>query len=76
MQSPSECTVRHYLIDPRQIHHLRFIIEAYPGIGVVSTIDSGLGLVSIAIAPGCERDIALILEAERETLLLRETDVH
>ncbi len=60
-----------YLIDRRQIHYLRFIIEAYPGMAVVSTVDSALGLVSLAIAPGCEPDIVRILEAERKTLNLR-----
>ncbi|MEN6438387.1 MAG: DUF4911 domain-containing protein [Syntrophobacter sp.] len=69
---PDNCIVRQYLIDPYQIHYLRFIIEAYPGIGVVSTVDSALGLVSIAMAPGCETDVAEILEAERENLGLRD----
>ncbi len=61
-----------YLIDRRQVHLLRFIIEAYPGMAVVSTIDSALGLVALAIAPGCEPDVLRILEAEREALKLRE----
>jgi len=67
---PVACTVRNYLIDPHQIHYLRFIIEAYPGMAVVSTVDPELGLVSIAVAPGCESDILRVLEAERETLKL------
>ncbi|MGO9020777.1 MAG: DUF4911 domain-containing protein [Syntrophobacteraceae bacterium] len=71
---PEECSVRNYLIDPYQIHYLRFIIEAYPGMAVVSTVDSKLGLVSLAVAPGCESDIRQILEAERETLKLTEVD--
>lgn len=75
MQIPIEqCSVRNYLIDPYQIHYLRFIIEAYPGMAVVSTVDSKLGLVSLAIAPGCEPDILRILEAERKTLKL--SDAH
>ena len=73
---PEECSVRNYLIDPCQIHYLRFIIEAYPGMAVVSTVDSKLGLVSIALAPGCESDILQILEAERETLKLSEVDLN
>ncbi len=73
MQNPlQECTVRSYLIAPYQIHYLRFIIEAYPGMAVVSTLDSALGLVSIAIAPGCEPDVLRILEAERDILKLHE----
>ncbi len=69
---PKKCIIRKYLIDPRQIHYLRFIIEAYPGIGVVSTLDPGLGLVTIAIAPGCEPEVNTVLDAERENLHLRE----
>ena len=69
---PEQCTVRTYLIDPHQIHYLRFIVEAYDGLGVVSTIDPALGLVSISIAPGCEADMNQILEAERSNLMLRE----
>ena len=72
---PEECSVRNYLIDPYQIHYLRFIIEAYSGMAVVSTVDATLGLVSIALAPGCESDILQILEAERETLKLSEVDL-
>ncbi len=72
MQNPPEqCIQRTFLIDPYQIHYLRFIIEAYEGVGVVSTIDPSLGLVSISIAPGCEADIFQILEAERENLKLK-----
>ncbi|MFZ2448493.1 MAG: DUF4911 domain-containing protein [Syntrophobacteraceae bacterium] len=73
-QPPKRCLVRHYLIDPYEIHYLRFIVEAYPGIGVVSTTDPALGLVSIAIAPGCESVVSEILDAEREHLKLREVD--
>lgn len=73
MTTPAiSCTVRNCIIDPHEIHYLRFIVEAYEGIGVVSTIDSALGLVSIAIAPGCEADLAAILLSERDNLKLRE----
>jgi len=73
---PAECSQRKYVIDPRQIHYLRFIIEAYPGMAVVSTVDSTLGLISIAVAPGCESDILDILEAERDALGLIEEETN
>jgi len=69
---PDECSAHNYVIDPCRIHYLRSIIEAYPGMAVVSTVDPAMGLVSIAIAPGCEQDILHILEAEREILKLSE----
>lgn len=74
LNPPVECSVHKYFINPSQIHFLRFIIEAYPGMAVVSTVDSRLGLVSIAVAPGCESDILQILEGERNTLGLTEAD--
>lgn len=73
-QSPDNCLIRYFLVDPYQIHYLRFIIEAYPGIGVVSTVDPALGLVSIAVAPGSESILVEVLDAERENLKLREID--
>jgi hypothetical protein len=68
---PEECTVRNYVIDPHQIHYLRFIVEAYEGLGVVSTVDSAMGHVTISVPPGCESEIDKILQAERDILKLR-----
>jgi len=68
---PSETRVRNLLIAPREIHYLRFILEAYPGVAVVSTIDPQLGLVRLNIAPGCEEEVEAVLEAEKERLHLR-----
>jgi len=68
---PKECTVEHYIIAPSEIHFLRFTLEAYEGIGVVTTLDPKLGLIRLSIAPGCEEVVRLILEAEGERLRLR-----
>ena len=69
---PEQCCYRYLLIEPTEIHFLRFLIDAYEGIGVVSTLDSALGLVQIATAPGCEEDIAQILDSERHILKPRD----
>ena len=68
---PQNCAVRHILISPSEIHYLRFIIEAYEGIGVVTTLDSKLGLLQLSIARGCEEEMDRILEAEGAALLMR-----
>ena len=67
----SECVIRHFIIAPSEIHLLRFILEAYEGIGMVTTIQAELGLVRLSIAPGCEDDVDLILEHEKDRLQLR-----
>ena len=68
---PKESSTRLILVTPSEIHFLRFVIEAYEGLGVVTTLDPGLGLVRISIAPGCERDIDGILQAEGSRLGMR-----
>ena len=68
---PKETIIKDIIISPREIHFLRFIIEAYEGIGVVSTLDARLGLVRLSIAPGCEKEVDLILEAEKDHLQIR-----
>jgi hypothetical protein len=68
---PQNCTIRHAIIRPREVYYLRFILEAYEGIAVLSTINAQLGLIQLRIAPGCERDVERILEADRERLQLR-----
>ena len=43
-----------YRVDRRDISFLRFILEAYDGMAVVTTRDAAQGIVGITIAPGCE----------------------
>lgn len=70
-KQPSECSKKHFIILPPRIHILRFILEAYEGIGLVTTLDAKLGLIELRIAPGCEEEVAQILSAEAEDLHLR-----
>lgn len=40
-------------MDRREIGFFRFLLEAYEGIGVLSTLDRDRGLVMVRVAPGC-----------------------
>ncbi len=70
-ECPKNCTQYRAIIDPRQIHYLRFILEAYEGLALVSTLDQKLGLVLLSIAPGCEEDVLSILQSESASLGFR-----
>jgi hypothetical protein len=49
-----QTTRRCYQVDRRRISFVKFILEAYDNVAVVSTVDARRGLVQIRIAPGCE----------------------
>ena len=66
--APDRCLVRHVLVYPEAIHLLRFILEAYEGIAVATTLDPGLGLIRLSIAPGCEDEVEEVLSFEKDRL--------
>jgi len=71
---PQHCTLRYLVIRPREIHYLRFLLEAYEGMAIVTTLQPQLGLVRLSIAPGCEPDIESLLRSERDQLGLSRID--
>ncbi|MCB2145849.1 MAG: DUF4911 domain-containing protein [Deltaproteobacteria bacterium] len=49
-----ETTKRCYRVDRRQISFVKFILEAYDNMAVMSTLDPRQAVVQVTIAPGCE----------------------
>lgn len=43
-----------YQVDKSKISYIRWIVESYDGMAIVSTIDSVHGIIELKIAPGCE----------------------
>ncbi|WP_319525174.1 DUF4911 domain-containing protein [uncultured Desulfosarcina sp.] len=46
---------RCYQVDRSRSSFVKFILEAYDNVAVLSTVDARSGLVQIRIAPGCEK---------------------
>lgn len=61
MPGPSRVWI--YRIDPRQIHYLQFILEAYEGVATLTTLDAREGRVQLAVPPGGEADARRVMEA-------------
>ncbi|WP_211334766.1 DUF4911 domain-containing protein [Desulfosoma caldarium] len=69
--SMDRCRVFGVWMEPRNIHLLTSIIEAYEGLGVVTTEDPRLAHVRIAVAPGCEAELMTVLDHEKQRLGIR-----
>ncbi len=64
-------TVTKYLrIDRREIAFLKFIIEAYDGIAMVTTVDPLAGIVTLSIAPGCEAEVEMVLQDLKKDVMM------
>ena len=63
-------TKQHYRVDRREIAFLKFILEAYDGIGIIKTRDPARGVISIHIAPGCQKQVTEILQYLKKDILI------
>ncbi|MFP4348171.1 MAG: DUF4911 domain-containing protein [Desulfococcaceae bacterium] len=65
---------QYYRVDRRKIHFLKFILEGYDGVALLSTIDSRLGIVRVCIPPGCEEEVKEILRDVAETVRIEPVE--
>lgn len=63
-----------YRVDRRQISFIRFIFEAYEGVAVVTTLDPAAGLISLAMAPGCEKMARDVMDDLSQSILIEPVD--
>lgn len=59
-----------YRVDRREIAYLKFILEAYDGLAVVSTVDAAAGILVLRISPGCEPDVEIILRDLKRDIMM------
>jgi len=52
---------RFFKVAHRDMVFLKFILEAYEGMNVMSTVDNGAGIIRIAVMPGFVDDMDALL---------------
>ena len=55
-------TCRYFKVNRRDMVYLKFVLEAYEGMNVMSTVDNAAGIIRILIMPGFEEDMAGLLD--------------
>ena len=71
----AETIKKRYRVDRRKIAFIRFIIEAYDGHAIVTTLDAGTGLIEFQIAPGCEQDVETILQDLKREIMMEKAQL-
>lgn len=66
-----EAQYRRYRVDRRQIAFLKFIIESYDNLALVSTLDAGAGIVQLQVPPGCEDTLRELLTDLGSTMIIQ-----
>ncbi len=61
---------RYFKVFHRDMVYLKFILEAYEGMNVMSTVDNREGIIRIAIMPGFVEDMdELLVELGRQVMM-------
>jgi len=61
---------RYFKVRHRDMVYLKFILEAYEGMNVMSTVDNAAGIIRIAIMEGFEADMdGLLAELGRQVAM-------
>ena len=55
-------------ITTRKIAFLKFILEGYGGLAVLTTINRDLGLISLHYFPGCKDELLLLLKSLQDDI--------
>lgn len=53
--------LRYFRVMRRDMVYLKFILEAYEGMNIMSTVDNKAGIIKIGIMPGFETDMDELL---------------
>ena len=68
----AETIKQRYRVDRREIAFIRYIVEAYDGLAIVTTLDPDTGLIEFQIAPGCEQDVETILQDLKQDIMMEK----
>ncbi|MDY6990230.1 MAG: DUF4911 domain-containing protein [Thermodesulfobacteriota bacterium] len=70
-----QCSIqKRYRIDRREVWYLKFILEGYPGVAMMRTLDPQKGLVVLHVAPGCEKEVDMIIDDLRKEVQIERVD--
>ncbi|MCF8068114.1 MAG: DUF4911 domain-containing protein [Desulfobacterales bacterium] len=63
---------QYYRVERSGISFLKFILEAYDGIAVLTTIDPVSGQIILKISPGCEPEVEMILDDLKKKMMIEQ----
>ncbi|MDY6839020.1 MAG: DUF4911 domain-containing protein [Thermodesulfobacteriota bacterium] len=71
-----QCSIeKYYRIDRREVWYLKFILEGYPGVAIMRTLDPQQGLVVLHVGPGCEEEVDMIIDDLRKEVQIERVEM-
>jgi hypothetical protein len=71
LQKPAIC-IKYFTVDRGDIAYLRFIIESYDNLAILSTVDAKNGIVSLTVPCCFVEDAEQLVQALKSEISIRE----
>ena len=65
-----ETIKKYYRVDRSEISYLRFVLESYEGVGILTTLDPATGSVVLIISPGCLKEAEMIIADLQKEMII------
>ena len=72
-RSEKYCSLLRLKISPERIHFLKFILEGYDGMAILSTVDAGKGIVELRYPAEIESDLKELLHKIKPQIAKKTT---
>lgn len=60
-----------FRVDRREIAYLKFIVESYDNLALITTLDPRAGIVELQVPPGCEATVRDLLADLRQRMIMQ-----
>ena len=64
-----------FIVDPKNIAYLRFILEAYDGLAVLTTLNAQDGMIELAIPPACVDDVNVVIQGLSSEMVIKPINI-
>ncbi len=71
----NETVKKYYRVDRREIAYVKFILEGYDGLAVMTTVKAGAGEIVLSVDPVCEAELEMILEDLGKEILIEKYSI-
>ncbi|HBN27364.1 MAG TPA: DUF4911 domain-containing protein [Desulfobacteraceae bacterium] len=63
---------KYYRVNRREISFIKFIIEAYEGIAILTTIDPERGIIVLLVPSGCDEDVDMVINNLKQQIMIED----
>jgi hypothetical protein len=71
LETAKRTITQYYRVQRSEIAFIKFILEAYDGMAMLTTIDPAKGIIALRIAPHCQEQMVTLLQNLKKEVVIQ-----